>query len=196
MHDRWFNHLIQVSVARARILAGVATGADEVGWWVLGPSRGIGAPTSSIKPNLTYESQTFVQRDSCAYNSSDPMSENCNTCKRSTQANSASTSVISCGLPCVTTLVVLLLPSIIKVNLPTRDFFAVKPMALLESKREIFNYRDLHHWEIRLLTVFPAEDLLDPVRALVSTVSLDDKPLYDALSYVWGDDDISVRERR
>ena len=48
MHDRWFNHLIQVSVARARILAGVATGADEVGWWVLGPSRGIGAPTISI----------------------------------------------------------------------------------------------------------------------------------------------------
>ncbi|KAI1453301.1 HET-domain-containing protein [Annulohypoxylon moriforme] len=53
---------------------------------------------------------------------------------------------------------------------------------------ERFEYTalDPSHREIRVLTVLPGEPE-EPLRATVGTRSLDSNPLYNALSYVWGD---------
>ncbi|KAF2995165.1 hypothetical protein E8E14_001903 [Neopestalotiopsis sp. 37M] len=42
--------------------------------------------------------------------------------------------------------------------------------------------------QIRLLTLLPASDIVeDTVSAILQTVSLNDEPAFEALSYVWGD---------
>lgn len=46
--------------------------------------------------------------------------------------------------------------------------------------------------EIRLLTIEPASDECATLSCSLSTVSLDDDPVYDALSYTWGDRTQSV----
>lgn len=40
--------------------------------------------------------------------------------------------------------------------------------------------------EIRLLILKGAQDLTDPITCDLKTVSLQDEPEYEALSYVWG----------
>ncbi|KAH7082449.1 heterokaryon incompatibility protein-domain-containing protein [Paraphoma chrysanthemicola] len=45
---------------------------------------------------------------------------------------------------------------------------------------------DLHHRQIRLVTLFPGR-YIDAISCDLSTVSLDDLPDYNALSYAWGD---------
>ncbi|KAK3387871.1 heterokaryon incompatibility protein-domain-containing protein [Podospora didyma] len=45
--------------------------------------------------------------------------------------------------------------------------------------------------QIRLLTIHPAEDSNSEVKCNLQLVSLDDGPLYNALSYVWGDPTLS-----
>src|ERR1700743_1153948 len=51
-----------------------------------------------------------------------------------------------------------------------------------------FPYRqlDVDRREVRLLTLHPAE-FDSPVSCSIHVCSLDDKPAYNALSYVWGD---------
>ncbi|KUI62365.1 Heterokaryon incompatibility protein 6, OR allele [Cytospora mali] len=41
--------------------------------------------------------------------------------------------------------------------------------------------------EIRLLSLQPSKNIDGPITCSLNTVSLDDKPLFEALSYVWGD---------
>ncbi|KAG4432566.1 hypothetical protein IFR05_011954 [Cadophora sp. M221] len=41
---------------------------------------------------------------------------------------------------------------------------------------------------IRLLTLLPYNEAADTIECTLSTANLDDNPLYDALSYVWGDE--------
>ncbi|KUI68532.1 Heterokaryon incompatibility protein 6, OR allele [Cytospora mali] len=40
--------------------------------------------------------------------------------------------------------------------------------------------------EIRLLSLQPSKNIDGPIACSLSTISLDDKPLFEALSYVWG----------
>ena len=47
-------------------------------------------------------------------------------------------------------------------------------------------YQPLQHNEIRLITLAPGK-WRDPIECNLQTVSLDDNPTYEALSYVWGD---------
>jgi hypothetical protein len=46
--------------------------------------------------------------------------------------------------------------------------------------------------EIRLLRILPAQDESSPVACECSSISLLDNPVYDALSYVWGDPTVTT----
>ncbi|KAK4888576.1 Non-essential glycogen phosphorylase [Elasticomyces elasticus] len=51
----------------------------------------------------------------------------------------------------------------------------------------IYHSLDASKQEIRVLHLLPARDLDAPIHVEVKTVSLKDKPYYEALSYTWGD---------
>ncbi|KAK4506288.1 hypothetical protein PRZ48_000018 [Zasmidium cellare] len=57
----------------------------------------------------------------------------------------------------------------------------------LVSNEEI--YKPLGHaYSTRLLTLAPSQDLAQPIQCTLKTVHLAERPAYEALSYVWGDE--------
>src|SRR5277367_3550933 len=54
-------------------------------------------------------------------------------------------------------------------------------------RNEIYSKLSVKKREIRLAILKPAEDINETVHCEVKTISLDDKPEYEALSYVCGD---------
>ncbi|KAJ9137699.1 HET-domain-containing protein [Pleurostoma richardsiae] len=64
----------------------------------------------------------------------------------------------------------------------------------------LYSHLDPEKSEIRVITLSPAKDENSGIQCSLRTVSLDEKPRFDALSYVWGDvavtDDITVEGQR
>jgi hypothetical protein len=57
------------------------------------------------------------------------------------------------------------------------------------AARTAYAYQPLNQelMEIRLLILHPPPHLEDPVRTTIEHVFLDEKPVYETISYVWGD---------
>lgn len=58
---------------------------------------------------------------------------------------------------------------------------------MAHTQNTIYTTLKNHQWEIRILVLLPGE-WHDPITCHVKTVSLHDKPEFDAISYVWGDE--------
>jgi len=69
-------------------------------------------------------------------------------------------------------------------SIPTR----LPPSLRLGTSTEIYSYRPLKEGEIRLLELFPSNDIADPILCHLHHVPIDDLPAYNALSYAWGTD--------
>ncbi|KAH8767956.1 heterokaryon incompatibility protein-domain-containing protein [Hyaloscypha sp. PMI_1271] len=65
------------------------------------------------------------------------------------------------------------------------------PSVHLGTSTEIYSYLPLKEGEIRLLELFPSNDISDPILCHLHHISIDDLPAYNALSYAWGTDSTS-----
>ena len=68
-----------------------------------------------------------------------------------------------------------------------------RPMISLGNKKELDLNRETHvlvdcHMSIRILHMRPGNSLLDDVECELQVVTLRDGPVYEALSYTWGDE--------
>ena len=63
----------------------------------------------------------------------------------------------------------------------------------MESSRNTFAYRplDVEKREIRLVILAPASSFEDDIHCTLQHVSLDEDPQYEALSYTWGDENVT-----
>jgi hypothetical protein len=59
-----------------------------------------------------------------------------------------------------------------------------------EDQQALYSPLDLELKQIRILTLLPGSSE-DPIKGFLGTMSLDDNPEYEALSYVWGDPKIT-----
>jgi hypothetical protein len=62
------------------------------------------------------------------------------------------------------------------------------PSVHLGTSTEIYSYLPLKEGEIRLLKLFPSNDIADPILCHLHHIPIDDLPDYNALSYAWGTD--------
>jgi hypothetical protein len=65
------------------------------------------------------------------------------------------------------------------------------PSVHLGTSTEIYSYLPLKEGEIRLLELFPSNDIADPILCHLHHIPIDDLPAYNALSYAWGTDSTS-----
>lgn len=56
----------------------------------------------------------------------------------------------------------------------------------------MYDALDVERHEIRLLRILPAQETLNQIECVISPLSLHDDPIYNALSYVWGDPNITI----
>ncbi|KAF2493461.1 HET-domain-containing protein [Lophium mytilinum] len=77
------------------------------------------------------------------------------------------------------------------VNYQTHHPTTCTTSRLMESEPSRYTDLDPHGRQIRLVHLLPGTKD-DPIKCILQLVSLDDKPVYQTLSYVWGDKDITA----
>lgn len=74
---------------------------------------------------------------------------------------------------------------------PTESRTETVPDSITSRRQNSYKQLELENKQIRILHLLPAK-FDDPIQTRLSTAYLDDKPYYEAVSYVWGDPNVCM----